>query len=67
MALFNHDELSCLREMPDEVFRAVHAAKRAFPGSKIIGWVYGFGERNIGLNSARESTYGPNFGADLQR
>lgn len=38
LALFTRNELDCLREMPDEMFRAVHAAKRAFPGSRIIEW-----------------------------
>ena len=36
LALFTRDELDRLRDTPDELFRAVHAAKRAFPGSKLV-------------------------------
>ena len=35
LALFTRYELDRLRETPDELFHAVHAAKRVFPGSKL--------------------------------
>jgi hypothetical protein len=35
LALFTRDELDRLRDTPDELFQAVHAAKRVFPGSKL--------------------------------
>ena len=38
LGLFTRDELDRLRDAPDEVFQAVHTAKRVFPGSKLVEW-----------------------------
>jgi hypothetical protein len=36
LAVFTRDELDLLRDQPDEMFQAVHAAKLVFPGSKVV-------------------------------
>jgi hypothetical protein len=36
LAVFTRRELDRLREVPDDMFRAVRVAKRAFPGSKVV-------------------------------